>query len=170
MTTFAKVLGILAILGSGLDFNDDAPAQSAPLERNYGHTCLALVGFSEARDQGDAGMAAVMKVVINRATDPAHRWPQTLCDVALQPGQFLGVDRWPVPRHPERIDPKSWQRALDLADRVIAGTAPIPFLCQFATGFDQDPPRLNHGVVCRIGAHTFYTEPLPAQKSRLAAN
>jgi spore germination cell wall hydrolase CwlJ-like protein len=159
MTPIAKLLGVIALLSAGLDFNFADEKTGAPLEQNYGTTCLALVGFSEARDQSDAGLAAVMQVVLNRATDPARRWPATLCDAALQPGQFLGVDRWPVPRHPERIDAKSWARAQAMAQRVIDGTAPVPFLCLFATGFDQDAPRPNHGVVCRVGAHTFYTEP-----------
>lgn len=167
MTSLAKLLGVLAILGSGLDIND--PPTFATPERDFGRTCLALVGFSEARDQGDAGLAAVMRVVINRATDPAHRWPRTLCDVALQHGQFVGVDSWPTPRHPERIDAVAWHHAQDVAELVLAGKG-VPAECAGANGFDQDPPRANHGVVCRIGAHTFYAEPLPARKSQIAAN
>ena len=157
MTPLAKLIGITALLASGIDF-DIGPA--AP-ERDYGRTCLALVGFSEARDQDDAGLAMVMRVVINRATDPLERWPRTLCDVALQPGQFLGLDTWPTPRNPERIDAASWQRALNMADHVIAGDVDLPTSCSHATSFDQAPVRSMHAV-CRIGAHTFYAEPLTA--------
>jgi spore germination cell wall hydrolase CwlJ-like protein len=157
VTALAKLLGLAAILAAGLDFNEDRP--SAPLVDFSGRTCLALVGFSEARDQDDAGMAATMQVVINRAIDPAGRWPRTLCDVALQPGQFVGLDRWPTPRHPERIDVHSWARALDIADQVIAGSAPVPFACSAATAFDQNAHIDRAGIVCRLGAHTFYAAP-----------
>jgi spore germination cell wall hydrolase CwlJ-like protein len=167
MTPLAKLVSVLAIFGAGLDIND--PPTFATPERDFGRTCLALVGFSEARDQGDAGLAAVMRVVINRTVDPAHRWPRTLCEVVLQPGQFVGVDSWPVPRHPERIDATAWQHAQDIAELVLAGKA-VPAECANATGFDQDPPRENRGVVCRLGVHTFYAEPLQAQKSQIAAN
>jgi spore germination cell wall hydrolase CwlJ-like protein len=153
----AKLLGLLAILAAGVDF--DVYTTTMPPERDYGRTCLALVGFSEARDQDDAGMSATMQVVVNRAADPAGRWPRTLCDVVLQPHQFIGVDRWPIPRHPERIDAANWQRALELADQVIAGIAPVPFACLTAIGFDQTAPRDGAGVVCRLGAHTFYAAP-----------
>lgn len=154
--TLAKLLGLLAILAAGVDF--DVYEASMPPERDYGRTCLALVGFSEARNQGDVGMAAVMQVVINRATDPRARWPRALCDVAMQPGQFVGVDTWPTPRHPERIDAQAWARALNVADRVIAGTALVPADCMSATSFDQDAAA-RAGVVCRLGAHTFYATP-----------
>jgi spore germination cell wall hydrolase CwlJ-like protein len=147
-------LGLLALLCAGADFNDDA-LQHVDFS---GRTCLALVGFSEARNQDDAGLAAVMQVVANRATDGAARWPQTLCDVALQPGQFLGVDRWPTPRNPERMDAIAWARALEMADQVIAGTAPVPAECRAATSFDQAVPA-GHDVLCRLGAHTFYSDP-----------
>ena len=156
MTPIAKLLGIAAILGAGVDI--DIFNTTMPPERDYGRTCLALVGFSEARDQSDAGLAAAMQVVINRAIDPAARWPRTLCDVALQPGQFEGLAHWPTPRHPERIDADAWQRALDMADQVIAGTAPIPADCVTATGFDQTPPNHTRAALCRIGAHTFYAD------------
>lgn len=157
MTFLAKLLGLTAILGAGVDL--DVYTTTMPPERDYGRTCLALVGFSEARDQSDAGLAATMQVVVNRATDPAARWPRTICDAALQHGQFQGVDHWAVPRHPERIDAIAWQRANDMADQVIAGTAPVPFDCATATSFDQTAPHPNRGVVCRVGAHTFYAEP-----------
>jgi spore germination cell wall hydrolase CwlJ-like protein len=118
------------------------------------------VGFSEARDQDDAGLAMTMQTVINRATDPLARWPRTLCGVVLQPGQYLGVDTWPVPRHPDRIDAASWERALIMADHVIAGDAPIPDACAHATGFDQAPiARDDIRFACHLGAHTFYVEP-----------
>jgi spore germination cell wall hydrolase CwlJ-like protein len=152
---FETVIGLLALIRAGLEFNDSTITP----ERDYGRTCLALVGFSEARDQPDEGLAAVMQVVVNRANDVAARWPRTLCDVALQPGQFLGVDRWPTPRHPERIDRMAWLRALDMAGRVIAHDGPVPPPCRTATSFDQSPRIAPPDFACRIGAHTFYADP-----------
>jgi spore germination cell wall hydrolase CwlJ-like protein len=155
MSRAQSIVCVVAVLASGLNFEDSNPKP----ELDYGRTCLALVGFSEARDQSDEGLAAVMQVVVNRATDRSGRWPHTLCDVALEPGQFLGVDQWPTPRHPERIDQAAWDRALEMADRVIAHSAPVPAACDMATGFDQNHATRQPDIVCRVGAHTFYADP-----------
>lgn len=166
LVMLARVLGLVAILAAGVDFDFDADAPPPDRVDFAGRTCLALVGFSEARDQGDVGMAAVMQVVVNRTEDPRGRWPRTLCDAALQPQQFIGLEAIAertrdgrIVRHPERIDAQAWQRALDIADQVIAGTALVPAACSGATRFDQAAPANRAGVVCRQGAHTFYAEP-----------
>ena len=51
--------------------------------------CLALVALAEAGGEGELGMAAVMKVMQNRATD--GRFAADPCAVALEPGQFQPV-------------------------------------------------------------------------------
>lgn len=53
-------------------------------------TCLQHIGYHEARDQGYHGMVAVMLVAKNRVLDP--RFPDTYCEVMLQPKQFSFVD------------------------------------------------------------------------------
>lgn len=136
----------LCILGTGIVWPEDEP--------DYGRTCLALVGFSEARSEGDAGMAAVMQVVLNRSTDPKHRWPEMICDVAMQSGQFQALDNWPTPRHPELIDPAAWERAQALANDVIEHTAPVPKECATATSFNQSIFAI--GSVCKINKHAFF--------------
>jgi len=156
------ILPVIA-LGIGI-LNLLVPAHA---EIDHGRECLALVGFAEARNQSDAGMAAVMRVVLNRATDPLHRWPQTICSVVQQPGQFIGVENWDYPRAPKVSDYPAWIRAHEIADAVIAGTALIPDDCAKATHFDKG--KNAHGLqsVCKLAAHTFYIDaPLIAENTK----
>lgn len=150
------VLALLAILLTGFDF---ATPEAIEAEYSHGRMCLALAGFSEARSDGDAAMATVMRVVANRATDPAQRWPLSLCGVVMQPAQFIGVESWHYPRTPDPAELPTWQRALDLADATIAGTAPVPPACTQATSFHQAARVDGLQPVCRVGSHTFFIEP-----------
>lgn len=127
-------------------------------EKDHGVLCLALVAFSEARNQGDDGMAEVMRVVLNRASDSQNRWPKALCDVVNEPGQFAGVENWPYPRHPERIDAAMWARALELAALLIEGKAPRNPVCYGATHFDQGGNKEGLVKICQVKDHAFYVE------------
>lgn len=146
-----NVIGVMAILAAGLDFADGPMAQ---IEQD--RECLALAAFAEARNQGDAGMAAVIRVVINRATDSLHRWPRSVCGVVHEPRQFIGVEKWGYPRRAELSDAISWRRSLALADAMIAGTGPALGDCAYATSFDKGGGQ-SEGLapVCRLGAHIF---------------
>lgn len=130
----------------------------AKAETDHGILCLALVAFSEARNQGDEGMAEVMRVVLNRASDSQNRWPKAICDVVNEPGQFAGVENWPYPRQPERIDAEKWQRVLELADLLIEGKAPRNPVCYGATHFDQGGNKEGLVKICQVGNHAFYIE------------
>ena len=63
--------------------------QEAVLAVGMQLTCLAVGIYHEARGEGNAGMAAVANVVINRVHDP--RWPDTPCEV-LSEGPTLKWD------------------------------------------------------------------------------
>lgn len=117
-----------------------------------GRTWLALVGFSEARSESDECLATAMHTVIVRITDPLNRWPKSIDRAVQQPGQYRGLDNWPTPRHPERIDAQAWRRSLDMADRIIDQTAPVPEECMTADSFNQSVG----GSICKCGAHSFF--------------
>lgn len=68
--------------------------------------CLATTLFGEARNQGELGMALVAQSVVNRANSP--RFPDSYCAVVEAPRQYDAIDRWPRPRRPEQIEPRSW--------------------------------------------------------------
>jgi len=113
-------------------------------------TCLAITAYTEARGEGVAGMAGVMYVAIERAHDPRHRWPQSVCAVTTQPAQFSGVARWD-PRH---VDKTSWYSAYELAAVALNGAPLVPAQCRGAVFFDAHSKR--NGALCSIGNHTFY--------------
>lgn len=160
-----KFFALLAFFAVGVVLDDAYPAERntaipgyAELvqgqERDYGRTCLALAAYSEARGEGDAGMLAVMRVVLNRARDERGRWPATICDVTAQPGQFQGVDGWPFPRVPR--ESSLWARALSLTDDALAGRG-LPAGCAHAMFFHRIDANLQPlASGCRIGNHIFY--------------
>lgn len=122
--------------------------------------CLAEVGFSEARGEKPAGMAAVMQVVLNRTRDT--RWPPTVCKVTAQASQFLAVEAWQIPRVPTANEVREWRLAMRLAEKLVAGERLAPAGCAGATHFDrgthiEKDKRLVK--LCTLGAHIFYVEP-----------
>ena len=79
--------------------------------------CLAMTVYGEARGEPLAGQVAVAQVVLNRMADP--RWPDTVCGVVTQPGQFSF--HWQAPR-----EPSAWERAVIVARRALAGDLDDP--------------------------------------------
>lgn len=127
-------------------------------EIDHGKLCLALVAFSEARNQGDEGMLEAMRVVLNRVNQQREVWGLSICDVVNKKGQFAGVENWPYPRRPERIDAAMWARALELADLLIEGKAPRNPGCYGATHFDQGGNKEGLVKICQVKDHAFYVE------------
>lgn len=157
--TLNTIFGVSAILATGIVLDDPVGA-----EKDHGRQCLALVGFAEARGEGDIGMAAAMQTVLNRVSDPAQRWGDSICAVVQQPGQFIGVEGWSYPRHPELSDLAAWQRAQDMADALIAGTGPELGACRGATSFDQGGAGPELRQICRLGLHFFYVDSVEIAK------
>jgi len=73
--------------------------------------CLGLVAFTEAAVDGPPGMAAVIRVVRDRAADP--RFPGDACAVVAQVAQFQPVARSAVLRRAVR-DPEGYDIPLIL--------------------------------------------------------
>jgi len=138
----------------------------ARAEADQGRLCLALVGFSESIGEPDTGVAEAMYVVLERLKFPQMGWGDSICDVVNKKGQFVGVENFKYPRRPEAIDAKEWQRDLDMADKVIAGTAPRDPKCKGATHFDQGGNKEGLVKLCRIGGHTFYIEKTNVEMAR----
>tara|TARA_R100001443_G_scaffold82215_1_gene89193 strand:- start:71 stop:457 length:387 start_codon:yes stop_codon:yes gene_type:complete len=78
--------------------------------------CLALNVYHEARDQSTAGQVAVAQVVINRVND--ERFPDSVCKVVKQPGQFSWL--WDK-KSDKPYEEKAWDKSLVVARTVYAG-------------------------------------------------
>lgn len=157
------------MLLAGADLPERAPAHAAGDRFDYGRACLALAGYAEARGEGDAGMATVMAVVLERTTDP--RWPDTVCDVVEQPGQFEALARWQPPRHPERDEPEAWTRAQRLAEQLLADDRTlVPAACAGATSFQRGPAASGLVPACIVGRHSFFREPNRREASQRAGS
>lgn len=114
--------------------------------------CLILVVYHEARGEPLAGQAAVAIVVINRTNDP--RYPQGICAVVKQPGQF--PIWWDAPI----LDDRAWQQAKMIAESAIAGD--IIDMTGGAKYFARHNirPYWSKGMTRqRLGSHVFYTQP-----------
>lgn len=58
---------------------------------SYNQFLAALVLWREARGQSKAALAAIYHVIINRVSDPKHRWPKTISGVIMQHAQFTSM-------------------------------------------------------------------------------
>lgn len=118
-------------------------------------------GLGEARNQGDAGLAAVFNVILNRAASGKYGG-STPTDVVLAPSQF---EPWQTRKGEllaiKRTDPM-YQRAGQIYDMVASGE--IPDITAGATHFlnkkvvmDRSGklPKWAQGEGQDIGAHTF---------------
>lgn len=78
--------------------------------------CLALNVYHEARDQSTAGQVAVTQVVINRVND--DRFPDSVCKVVKQPGQFSWL--WDK-KSDKPYEERAWDKSLAVAKTVYDG-------------------------------------------------
>jgi hypothetical protein len=76
--------------------------------------CVAKVVHHEAGNQPRAGQLAVAHVVVNRAE--SGRFPENVCDVANQPGQFFRLASY----HPARTT-AVWRAAVAAARAALGG-------------------------------------------------
>ena len=124
-----------------------APAVDEP-EIDAGELdCLAKVVLHEAGNQSRTGQLAVAQVVMNRVRSP--RFPDTVCDVVMQRGQFFNVHAY-HPRHDGR-----WQTALDSARDALTGESE-PVIGQALFFHAASARAFNRARVGRIGDHVFY--------------
>lgn len=128
--------------------------------------CLALAIYYEARGESISGQLAVAQVVMNRVAD--KRYPDTVCEVVMQPYQFSFVNEYkniPIEQRANRLyqkitDKMAWRGAKSISNAFTGGhsinlnathyhtTSVLP---QWATS-----PRVEHLVT--IGSHRFYRE------------
>lgn len=124
-------------------------------------TCLALAVYHEDRSGGVEGMRAVAEVVLNRKFD--DRWPDTICEVVYQEGQFSftfdGTDL-------EMREPDSRALAVEIAEKYLAmsrlrrNTATTGFADHFhAESMERFPNWTRWDrtrETARVGGHVFY--------------
>ena len=123
---------------------DDSPA---PAATDAELTCLAKIVLHEAGNQSRTGQLAVAQVVMNRVRSP--RFPDTVCDVVMQRGQFFNVNAY-NPRRDAR-----WRTAVAIArDALTGASAPVIADALFFNGATARP--VGHSRVGRIGDHAFY--------------
>ncbi len=113
--------------------------------------CLAKIVRHEAANQSMTGQLAVAQLVMNRVNSP--RFPNTICDVAHQRGQFFNTNAY----NPSRNDQR-WANAMEVAidarngisDPVI-GDAVFYHAAYVSPRFHRSRPR-----VAQIEDHIFY--------------
>jgi N-acetylmuramoyl-L-alanine amidase len=119
---------------------------------------LALNIYYEARGEGEAGMQMVGEVVLNRVGHP--KYPDTICEVVYQRGQFSWV------KQIKNNTPKEhdmWLLSLHMAERLLRGD--IDLYDNGATHF-LNPKNMRSmpswarkfHKVAKIGNHVFYEQ------------
>ena len=111
--------------------------------------CLARNIYHEARGESYLGKLAVAQVTINRTKDP--KFPNTICDVVYQPGQFS----WTV-----LGARKSDAESISIAQRALRGRHELNTFK--ATYFHNKSTRpawaYKFKKIKTIGTHAFYRD------------
>lgn len=125
--------------------------------------CLTQAVYYEARNESEAGQAAVAEVVLNRSRHGAY--PKRVCEVVYQRNsrtcQFTFTCDGSIGRRP--VSPVAWARAERIAREVYAGrsTSQLP---KNSVNYHANYVRPSWGRrltrVRQIGAHIFYGAPL----------
>jgi spore germination cell wall hydrolase CwlJ-like protein len=109
--------------------------------------CLAKVVLHEAGNQSRTGQLAVAQVVMNRVRSP--RFPDTVCDVVMQRGQFFNVHAY----HPRRDS--RWATAVEVARDALSGESE-PVIGNALFFHAASAASFRRTRVGRIGDHVFY--------------
>lgn len=113
--------------------------------------CLAQNIYHESRGEPIRGQLAVAFVTLNRMED--ERFPDSICGVVFQKGQFS----W-TPRKPKIREPTAWTVATDLAQQAAelhaAGKDNTYGSIYFDGGRRKQP--YHKQMMIRIGNHSFY--------------
>ncbi|MEM8696767.1 MAG: cell wall hydrolase [Pseudomonadota bacterium] len=132
---------------------ETAPVQVAAINDTVDSDliCLVKIVRHEAANQSMTGQLAVAQLVMNRVNSP--RFPNTICDVAHQRGQFFNTNAY----NPSRDDQR-WANAMEVAidarngisDPVI-DDAVFYHAAYVSPRFHRSRPR-----VAQIEDHIFY--------------
>jgi spore germination cell wall hydrolase CwlJ-like protein len=127
-------------------------AQQAPAAVDEELACLAGAIYFESKGEPLSGQLAVADVIINRTK--SGRFPDTICGVVTQPGQFSFVRGGQMPH----IDTnrKSYRTALAVAQVALADAwhDPAPDALYFHA--KRVRPGWGKAKVAAIGHHVFY--------------
>ncbi len=111
--------------------------------------CLTRVILYEAGAESRAGQVAVAQVVMNRVESP--RFPNTICGVIYQRGQFSAIRSFNPPRNAR------WNRAMALARDVLDGHEPVVGEALYFHATRVRPAFVRSRTrVATIGNHVFY--------------
>lgn len=119
--------------------------------------CLAEAIYHEARGEPEEGQAAVAAVVLNRVRQ--SHWPDTVCDVVYEPGQFVWHN--PKSKNHRHKSPDAWENSKNGAFAYMVmdnlGIDYVPEKVKNSTFFSSigfKNPKLVLDDV--IGNHKFY--------------
>lgn len=118
--------------------------------------CLAAVLYFEARSEPPDAQAAVAGVVLERVE--SERWPNTICEVALQPRQFSAFNNG-IPQPKNSV---AWEASLSLASAILDdpdGTVPLSGATHYHTAKVRPYWARHYKFLGRHGAHLFYGAP-----------
>ena len=118
----------------------------------YQLVLLALVLWREARGCTRAEKEAIAHVIVNRATDPNHRWPKSLSGVICQPMQFTSIAPPPYVSPAEIANATAWPKD---------GDPNFTECCQIADEFGSATEQADP----TSGATNYYSDPIPAVPS-----
>jgi spore germination cell wall hydrolase CwlJ-like protein len=133
--------------------------------------CLATMVYGEARGEKETGQVAVAYSAVNRA-----KGKKSLCDVVLAPKQYSIFNNNPElraaalsptlpPARKNKIDQKSWENAVQVAEAVTKKKVPDPtkgsthYLApkaMAAFGYTYPKWSYQYTLVAVIDNHKFY--------------
>ncbi|MGE3692373.1 MAG: cell wall hydrolase [Novosphingobium sp.] len=114
--------------------------------------CLAKIVHHESANQHERVQLAVANVVLNRLKSSSSAFPDSICAIALQRGQFFNVHAY----RPHR-DPR-WAFSQEIASRAIAGEGNsfAPGALFFHTKGAVSQISRKRPRVARLGGMDFY--------------
>lgn len=131
---------------------DAVSAQAMPADMADDLECLATAIFFESKGEPLSGQLAVANVILNRSR--SGRFPETVCAVVKQPGQFGFVRGGAFPDVDEGR--RDWRTAVAVAKVAMSGSwdAPAPGAMYFHAR--HVAPSWKRPRVASIGNHIFY--------------
>lgn len=111
---------------------------------SYNQILAAICLWREGRGQSKAALAAIYHVILNRVSDPKHRWPKTISGVIMQHLQFSSMTFPGDPnllRMPIDDGSPDWLAFLDC--QAVVATALIADPTQGATNYVSVDARGN---------------------------
>lgn len=127
-------------------------AQEMPAAVNDDLSCLAGAIYFESKGEPLSGQLAVADVIINRAN--SGRFPDTICSVVTQPGQFSFVRGGQVPTID--ADRPAYRTAVAVAQIAMAKSWDNPAPTALYFHASRVSPGWGKTRIAAIGHHVFY--------------